>query len=87
MGSGLLFTLGVGFILVGVAVLIFAIVRMGIKGAKQGNVKAAGVILVGPVPIIFGNDKKALKTVLALAVVITTLAIVATIIYYALVLS
>ncbi len=77
-----LFTLGAALILVGVFVLIAAIILMGTKRSQQGKTRTAGVIIVGPVPIIFGNDKEALKTVLTLAIILTVLVIAATIIYY-----
>jgi uncharacterized protein (TIGR00304 family) len=50
--------------------------------SEDNETKTAGVIVVGPVPIIFGNDRKTIKTVITLAIILTAFAIVATIIFY-----
>ncbi len=39
-------------------------------------------MIIGPVPIVFGTDKKALKTVLTLSIVLTLLLLAVTIISY-----
>ena len=49
---------------------------------QQGQGKAAGVIMIGPIPIIFGSDKKSVKTVLPLAIALTIVVVVATVIFY-----
>ena len=36
--------------------------------AKKGKVQGAGVIMIGPIPIIFGTDKKSVKTVVGVCV-------------------
>jgi uncharacterized protein (TIGR00304 family) len=73
----ILYPLGIALIVVGViviaAVIIFAFIRGGKKG---GSVRGAGVVMVGPIPIIFGTDKKAVKSVLALAVTLTIITII-----------
>jgi uncharacterized protein (TIGR00304 family) len=52
------------------------------RGVGKGKVKGAGVIMIGPVPIIFGTDKKSVKSVLALSLALTIALIVALIVYY-----
>ncbi|MCX8150015.1 MAG: DUF131 domain-containing protein [Candidatus Bathyarchaeota archaeon] len=73
--------LGLVLIVIGVAVLIFAAVITIIKSSQKGNVKAGGVIMIGPVPIIFGTDKEVVKTVLVLSIVLMVLAIVLMFVY------
>ena len=51
-------------------------------GAKKGKVRGAGVIMIGPIPIIFGTDKKSVKTVLALALALTIVVLIITVVYY-----
>jgi len=46
------------------------------KNRKKGNVKGAGAIIIGPIPIVFGTDKESLKTVLRLSIVLTALLII-----------
>ena len=76
-----LFTLGIILVVVGIAVVVAAILLS--TGRSRGKAKtethAAGVIMIGPIPIIFGTDKKAVKEVLVLAVGLTVIMLV---IYY-----
>ena len=77
-----LYAIGFGLIFIGVLILIAAIVLISITRSKTGKGNPAGAIIIGPVPIIFGSDKKDVKTLLALSVALTTLLIVAMLIYY-----
>jgi len=67
---------------VGIIIITAAIILVSIRGAGEGKVKAAGVIMIGPIPIIFGTDKKSVKSVLAIALALTIALVVATVIYY-----
>jgi len=80
-GSGL-FELGVGLVVVGVVFVVLAVIVLGGRRAKRGKTQVAGAVLVGPVPIVFGSDKKSLKSALQLSVALTALLIVLTLIYY-----
>jgi uncharacterized protein (TIGR00304 family) len=79
-----LFTIGVVLILLGILILIITSIMYSRRSSKSedNETKTAGVIVVGPVPIIFGNDRKTIKTVITLAIILTAFAIVATIIFY-----
>jgi uncharacterized protein (TIGR00304 family) len=80
--SAVLYTLGLVLVFVGVALIIIAVVLLSVSGARKGKVKGGGVILIGPVPIIFGTDKKSLKTVLLLSLALTVMLVVAMVVYY-----
>ena len=80
--SGTLYALGVVLIFVGVLIIVIAVILLSIPGAKKGKVKGGGAIIIGPVPIIFGTDKKSLKTVLLLSLALTVLLVVAMVMYY-----
>ncbi|HEY9245363.1 MAG TPA: TIGR00304 family protein [Candidatus Methanoperedens sp.] len=43
---------------------------------KEDKVKTSGVILIGPVPIVFGSDKRSAIIAMILAIVIMLLAII-----------
>jgi uncharacterized protein (TIGR00304 family) len=43
---------------------------------KEGGVKGGGVILIGPIPIVFGTDKRYALILMVLAIVLMLLAIV-----------
>jgi len=77
-----LYTLGFGLIFVGVIFIVLATIMIGTKGMKKGKVKAAGAVIIGPVPIIFGTDKKSPKVILVLSIALTVLLIVSMLFYY-----
>ena len=80
--AAILYALGVALIAVGIVIIVVAIILASIRGAGKGKVKVAGVIMIGPVPIIFGTDKKSVKTVLVLALALTIAVIIAMLIFY-----
>ena len=82
LDSGALYALGVVLIFVGVLIIVIAVILLSISGAEKGEVKGGGAIIIGPVPVIFGTDKKSLKTVLLLSLALTVLLVVAMVIYY-----
>jgi uncharacterized protein (TIGR00304 family) len=72
-----LYALGIALIVVGVIIIAAVIIFASIRGGKKGgSVRGAGLIMVGPIPIIFGTDKKAVKSVLAFAVALTIIALI-----------
>lgn len=80
--AGLFFTFGFGLVCIGIILLISVTLLAIFKQSKKAKTQTAGVILIGPIPIIFGNDKKALRTLLILSLILTILLIIATMIYY-----
>ena len=82
MESAFLYALGVALIFVGVLVIVVAVILLSVSGAKKGKIKGGGVIIIGPVPIIFGTDTKSLKAVLLLSLALTVLLVVAMVVYY-----
>ncbi|XHH08447.1 MAG: DUF131 domain-containing protein [Candidatus Bathyarchaeia archaeon] len=82
MDYSLLYTVGfvliiVGIIVVAVAILVSAGKSRSTEGKEEGSkARGGGVIMIGPIPIIFGTDKKSVKTVLALALALTIALIV-----------
>jgi uncharacterized protein (TIGR00304 family) len=80
--SAALYALGIALIFVGVLIIVVAVILLSISGAKKGKVKGGGAIIIGPIPIIFGTDKKSLKTVLLLSLALTVMLVVAMVVYY-----
>ena len=80
MDSSMLYFFGFGLILVGVLLLIVAGILATMR--KSGKTKTAGVVIIGPIPIIFGSDKKTAKTLMVFGIVLTVTVIVAMLIYY-----
>ncbi len=66
---------GNNIVLIGILVIFigFIIIFAGTAlqtTSKTSDVKTGGVILIGPIPIIFGNDKGAVITVVVLAIIL-----------------
>jgi len=73
---------GMTLIVVGLLFIIGAIILASNSGSKKSKVRGAGVIIIGPIPIIFGTDKKSIKAVLALALALTIVVLIITVVYY-----
>ena len=82
MDVSVLTLIGLGLVFLGIVVLVAAAILIAVLHNKNGKVKAAGVIVIGPVPIVFGSDKKTVRTILKLSIALTALLIVLSVIYY-----
>jgi uncharacterized membrane protein len=83
MDAGTLYGLGSTLIFVGVIIIVIAIFLMFFSNVKgKGKARGGGAIIIGPVPIVFGTDKKSLRTVLLLAITLTVLLIILTIVIH-----
>ena len=61
-----LILLGIVLIILGMFILMLSLWRAG-----EGRGEAGGVVIVGPVPIVFGTSQRVAATVTVLAVVLT----------------
>lgn len=86
MDVSVLYAVGTVLVVVGIVVIVAAIVAASTRGGEKGRgdakVKAAGVIMIGPIPIIFGTDKKSVKAVLALALALVIAVIIVMLLYW-----
>lgn len=82
MEAAVFYALGVALIAVGIIIIVVAIILASVQEAGKGRVKSAGIIMIGPVPIIFGADKKSVKNVLVLALALTIAVIIAMLVFY-----
>ncbi|MBN1454939.1 MAG: DUF131 domain-containing protein [Methanomicrobia archaeon] len=80
-----LITLGFLIVLIGMLVLLAGVFSMayqswktsGVEGGAEKpetTVRGGGVIMIGPIPIIFGSDMGAVKVAVLLAMVLLLLA-------------
>ena len=76
------YALGIALVVVGVIVIIVALIRASTGDKEKSKVRGAGVVMIGPIPIIFGTDKKSVKEVLALAVALVVVMLLVFVIYY-----
>jgi len=81
MSDQLLWSLGLTLVLVGFAIGFIAVVLHFLRGfkSKGGNVRGGGVVIIGPIPIIFGTDKESVKFILVLSIILIVLLLVLTV--------
>lgn len=76
MDAKTLYSLGTALVLAGIIIIAVAtalILRR--KNGKAVGVRGGGVIVIGPIPIVFGTDKESLKTIMLLSIILTVLLI------------
>jgi len=82
-----LYGLGIGLIFLGALITLIAVVLLFISNLKASvgekeKVKSGGVIIIGPVPIVFGMDKESVKTLLLLSTTLAVILLILTVIFY-----
>jgi uncharacterized protein (TIGR00304 family) len=71
LADNLLFNIGLLLALAGFAlaiVAIFVAILRSAKGTRQ--VRGGGVVMIGPVPIVFGTDKESVRILILLGIVL-----------------
>ncbi|VVB86663.1 Uncharacterised protein [uncultured archaeon] len=80
MPETLLIMLGIILIMMGVFILVFWGITRSVKVSanrdENANVKTGGVIMIGPVPVVFGSDKRSALIAIILAIVLMVLVII-----------
>lgn len=81
INSNTLIFVGMIIIFIGIIILIIGTVLQGSsqtnddqQGSQTSTVKTGGVVLIGPIPIIFGSDKSTIITSVILAIILMVLA-------------
>ena len=64
---------GILLIIAGVVAIVFSVLYT--SGKAKGEVKGAGVIMIGPIPIVFGSDAKWVGIVIGLVIVLMILSL------------
>lgn len=65
-----------GFVLVMAGVFLIIAGMLSQAKASDASVKGGGIIMIGPLPIIFGTDAQSVKIVIALAILLILIAYV-----------
>jgi len=83
MSDQLLWSVGLTLVLIGFAIAFVAVVLLALRGARggKGKVKGGGVVIIGPIPIIFGTDKQSVKIILVLSIILVALLLVLTVLW------
>ena len=73
-----LIILGLTLIILGFIISFLAVLLMFIRAHQfRGSTRGGGLIMIGPIPIIFGTDKESVKILILLAGALMILAIIA----------
>ncbi len=70
--------IGVLLVLIGFILLIIGLLR---ESSRETRVEGGGVIIVGPIPIVFGSSQRVSMLLLVLAIILTLLSITLFILY------
>jgi uncharacterized protein (TIGR00304 family) len=83
MDVGTLYGLGIVLIFAGMAVILVAILLLFLTNVRtERKARGGGTIIIGPIPIIFGTDKEAIRTVLLLSIALTIVLVVVMIVFH-----
>jgi len=64
-------------ILAGFILAFLAVLLLSLRGIRfRGRVRGAGLIMIGPIPIIFGTDKETVKILMILSLILIAVIIV-----------
>lgn len=69
--------LGLLVIAAGVVVLFIAMLSSGRGSGERQSTKGAVVLMIGPIPVIFGNDSRMIIVAIVLAIVLILVALLA----------
>ena len=70
MADSLLFNIGLLLALAGFALAIVAIFVAILRSAKGTGQVGGGIVMIGPVPIVFGTDKGSVRILILLGIVL-----------------
>lgn len=62
--------IGLLLVIFGVILAFLAAVLVAVRSAGGGRTRGAGVLLIGPIPIIFGSDRESVKLLVVFAIVL-----------------
>jgi len=61
-----------GFVLAFIAVILLAFKSRG----TSGQTRSAGILLIGPIPIIFGSDKQSARVLMVLTILLIAIVLI-----------
>ncbi len=73
---------GMVLIFIGLVIVAISILLKSVRASGNAKVRGGGAVIIGPIPIIFGTDKKMVRSMLILAIVLTLLVLTATVVNY-----
>jgi uncharacterized protein (TIGR00304 family) len=79
LADDVVFNMGLLLVIAGFAIGILAFIIAVLRSARaSGPVRGGGVIMIGPVPIVFGTDKESARVLILLAIILMAVALLFT---------
>ena len=73
-------TIGFGLVLIGFVLALIAVILLATRSANAGTkARGGGILLIGPIPIIFGTDRESVKILVILSIVLIAVVLIASI--------
>ncbi len=82
MDLAVYYTVGIILVVIGIIVIVAAIIMASANGGKKGRVRGAGVVMIGPIPIIFGTDKKSVREAMILALALMVVVLIVYLVFW-----
>jgi len=77
LADNTIFSIGLLLVLAGFAVGVLALVIAILKSARgTGKPRGGGLVMIGPVPIVFGTDRESTKILMLLGIAMMVLFVV-----------
>lgn len=69
--------IAIGLILIGFILAVISMIILAKSGSgKNSGHRAAGILLIGPIPIMFGTDRESIKILVVLVIVLILVVLV-----------
>ena len=72
----MIFTLGLFIIFIGFIIIIFALLFREVEKGEEAKSKGGGIIIIGPIPIVFGSDKHMILFAAVIGIILTIFALI-----------
>jgi uncharacterized protein (TIGR00304 family) len=73
-------TIGFGLVFIGFVLALIAVILLVTRSANEGTkTRGAGILLIGPIPIIFGTDRDSVKILVILSIILIAVVLIASI--------
>lgn len=67
---------GAALVILGILLIVLSLLISGARGVREGGAEAGGVVMIGPLPIVFGTSQRAAIAAMVLAIALTALALI-----------
>jgi len=69
--------LGLVLVIIGMIIIFFGLLSgaSSKKDSGHGEIKSGGVLMIGPIPIIFGSEQKSAQSAVVLAIILIVVSI------------